>query len=207
MVNLKEVRVKEKLIQLGAEKLAELLIDIGTTYAEVNCLIERLVATPNENVKRFTKKLSELKRSDRFIDWKESDAFSLKLRDLLEDLELGTPSPSQGLELITAFIKTDSAILNRCDDSNGMIGQVYSYDACKLLIEYAKSCEEKDRVESLIFDLMLEDDFGVRDAVLDRAIDYLPQPNIRSLITKFQPQSGIEKDQFLNFRFTKTLRL
>lgn len=188
--------MKEKLIKLGVEKLAESLIDIGKTHSEVRQLIDRLIATPNENLKRFKTKLSSLKKSDRFIDWKETDDFAFKLKDLLDDLEMGNPSPSQGLELITAFIKTDNVILNRCDDSSGMIGQVYSYDARKLFIEYAKSCEKKDWVESIVFDLMLEDDFGVRDSVLDQAKNYLPEPNIRSLITKFQTQSEAEENQY-----------
>jgi hypothetical protein len=188
--------MKEKLIQLGAHKLAEVLIEIGETHADVVDLINRLIATPNENLKRFKTKLTSLKKSDHFISWKETDDFVLKLRDLLDDLQMGRPSPNQGLELIVAFFKTDDAILNRSDDSDGMIGQIYSYDARNLFIEYASSCDEKDWIEGLLYELILDDDFGVRESILEHAKEYLPKSNIQSLIKKFQERSELTDNKY-----------
>jgi hypothetical protein len=51
---------KQKLIDLGAETLAQALLDIAVFSDAADDLIERLIATPDENVKRFQKKLAGL---------------------------------------------------------------------------------------------------------------------------------------------------
>ncbi|MGM0644586.1 MAG: hypothetical protein ACQETC_12510 [Thermodesulfobacteriota bacterium] len=48
---------KQKLIDLGAETLAQALLDIAVSSDAADDLIERLIAAPDENVKRFKKKL------------------------------------------------------------------------------------------------------------------------------------------------------
>jgi len=48
-------------------------------------LIERLIATPEDNVQRFKKKLSSLKRSKRFIDWRNITGFAWELEMLLQE--------------------------------------------------------------------------------------------------------------------------
>jgi hypothetical protein len=42
-------------------------------------LVERLIATPKENIHRYQAKLACLKRRQRFISWNESDAFAHEL--------------------------------------------------------------------------------------------------------------------------------
>lgn len=188
--------MKEQLIQLGAEKLAEALIYIANYNDEAALVIERLISTEEENFKRFKTRLASLKNSDRFISWRESSDFSNKLRDILDDLELANPTPNQGLKLISSFIKTDNEILNRCDDSSGMIGGIYSTDARDIFIKYARACDEKDWIEELLFEFMHDDGFGVRESILDEAKEYLPKSNLQSLIQKFQRLSEKEENTY-----------
>lgn len=159
-------------------------------------MIERIISTEEENFKRFKTRLASLKKSDRFISWGESSDFSNKLRDMLDDLELANPTPNQGLKLISSFIKTDNEILNRCDDSSGMIGGIYSTDARDIFIKYARACDEKDWIEELLFEFMHDDGFGVRESILDEAKEYLPKSNLQSLIQKFQRLSEKEENTY-----------
>ena len=50
---------KQKLIALGADVLAEALLNFAVHSDEADDLIEQLIATPKENVQRFKKKLSD----------------------------------------------------------------------------------------------------------------------------------------------------
>jgi hypothetical protein len=61
---------RQKLIDLGAETLAEALLGLAVHSDTVDDLIERLIATPAENIQQFKRKLSSLKRSRRFVDWR-----------------------------------------------------------------------------------------------------------------------------------------
>lgn len=84
---------KQKMMDLGADALADALLGLAVHSDEADDLIERLIATPRENVQRFKKKLSSLKRSRRFIDWRGSAGFARELEMLLQDLKSGVDDP------------------------------------------------------------------------------------------------------------------
>lgn len=91
---------KQKMIDLGAEILADALLELALHSDVADDLIERLIATPKENVQRFKNKLADLKRSRRFIDWRESSGFARELEMLLQDVRAGVADPLTGVELI-----------------------------------------------------------------------------------------------------------
>ena len=62
---------KDRLIELGSEALAEALLELESRNDAVHEVVERMLATPNENIKRFKTKLARLKRGRRFVSWRE----------------------------------------------------------------------------------------------------------------------------------------
>ncbi len=115
---------KQKLIDLGADALADAFLNLAMHSDEADDLTKQLIATPKENVRQFKKKLSSLKRRKRFIGWRESVAFSRKLKMLLQELKSGVDDPLIGLELVVAFYEADKAVFEMCDDSSSSIGDV-----------------------------------------------------------------------------------
>ena len=115
------------------DALADALLDLAVHSDEADDLIEQLIATPKENVQRFKNKLSGLKRSRRFIDWRGAAGFARELEMLLQDLKSGVDDPLTGVELVAAFYEADNTIFEMCDDSSGNIGDVFRYDAKELL--------------------------------------------------------------------------
>ncbi len=187
---------KQKLVDLGAEALADALLEIAPHSDAVDDLIERLIATPKENVQRFKMKLASLKRSERFIDWRESSEFAQELEMLLQDVEAGVTDPLTGVKLVAAFYETDEAIFERCDDSNGDVGEVFLYDAKELFVEYASRCAEKEEIADIILKLNRKNEYGVRDTLIDSAGEYLPESIIRTMILTLQRQADKEEDDF-----------
>lgn len=108
---------KQKLIDLGAEAIADALLDLAVHSDEADDLIERLIATPKENVQRFKKKLSSLKYSRRFIDWRGAAGFARELEMLLQDVKAGVSDSLTGVRLVAAFYEADNIIFEMCDDS------------------------------------------------------------------------------------------
>ena len=187
---------KVKLIDLGAEALADAMLDLSIHSDEADRLIDHLIATPEEKIQRYKKKLTSLKRSKRFIDWKASSEFVWELEVLLQDLKSGVADPLTGIKLVVAFYETDGSILGRCDDSDGNVGDVFRFDAKELFLEYASQCDEKKKIADIVLKLNRKDSYGIRDTLVDCASEYLPEPTIRTMISKLQKQADKEKDEY-----------
>ncbi|WP_027360645.1 DUF6880 family protein [Desulforegula conservatrix] len=187
---------KQKLIELGAESLADALLELAEQYDAADDLLERMLATPTENIERFKKKISALKRSKRFISWGGASVFACELKALLQNLKAGVTEPLTGVQLVAAFFETDKGTLGNCDDSSGNVGDVFRYDAKELFVEYASCCSDKEKVANIILKLNLKDDYGVRDTLIDCASECLPEPVIRSMIKELQSLADKEEDKY-----------
>ncbi|MBL7048912.1 MAG: hypothetical protein ISR96_05285 [Nitrospira sp.] len=187
---------KQKLIDLGPDALADALLNFAVHSAEADDLIEQMIATPKGNVQRFKKKLSGLKRSRRFIDWRGSASFARELEMLLQDLKSGVDDPLTGVELVAAFYEADSIIFEMCDDSSGNIGDVFRYDAKELFVDYAARCSDKDKIADTILKVNQKDSYGIRDTLINCAGECLPESVIRTMITTLQKWADKEKDEY-----------
>lgn len=187
---------KLKLMDLGTEALADALLELAVQNERADDLVERLIAVPKENVKRFKSKLAGLRRRQRFVGWGESGAFARELQALLQDLQAGVEEPKAGVELVAAFFETDQGTLGHCDDSSGHVGDVFRFDAKELFVSYAIRCSDKEWLGDLVVKLLRTDDYGVRYVLVKCAIDYLPESVIRSLIDRFEALADQESDEF-----------
>ena len=187
---------KQKLIDLGSETLAEALLDFAIHSDEADDLIEQLISTSKENVQRFKKKLSGLNHSRRFIDWKGAARFARELEMLLQDLKAGVDDPLTGVELVAAFYEADNTIFEMCDDSSGNIGDVFRYDAKELFVDYAIRCSDKEKVADIILKVNRQDNYGIRDTLIECAGECLPEPVIRTMIATLQKWADKEKDEY-----------
>ena len=187
---------KQKLIHLGPEVLADALLEIAAHSNTADDLIERLIATPQENVQRFKKKLASLKRSRRFIDWRGAAGFARELEMLLQDLRAGVDDPLTGAMLVARFYETDERVLGHCDDSSGNLGDVFRYDAKELFVDYASRCADKEKIAGIILKLNQKDDYGIRDTLIDCAGECLPDEIIRAMIDTLHNRVDKGKDEY-----------
>ncbi len=189
--------VRQRLIALGVEAVADALLGLAERSEAADAVVQRLVATPEENVQRFKAKLAGLKRGRRFIPWGEAEGLARQLEDMLHDLASNVDDPCQGAELVMSFYTTDNGTLGRCDDSSGFVGDVYRLEAADLFVGYASRCEKKERLAKRALKLVADDGYGVRDAILHRAVEYLPENIIRKhLIAPLEEQAESVQDEF-----------
>lgn len=177
---------KEKLMNLGAECLADVLLVLAERIDAVEERVTSMLAGPKENIQRFKKKLSSLKRSRRFVRWGESAGFARDLEGLLEDMKDSVSDPLTGAALVVLFYETDEGVIGNCDDSSGNVGDVYRFDAKDLFVDYASRCEDKGKIAKMVLTLNLNDNYGVRDALMECAESYLPETEIRGMISTLQ---------------------
>ncbi|SIQ07557.1 hypothetical protein SAMN05920897_103127 [Alkalispirochaeta americana] len=186
---------RDKLIDQGIEVLADALLDLAGSSDEADDLIERLIASPKENTQRFKEKISDLKRFSCSIDWRGAAGFARELGMLLQDLKAGVEDPLTGTEMAASFFEADSAIFEICDDSNGHIGDIFRFDAKDLFVDYASRCADKDKVVEIILKVNKNDDYGIRNILIDCARECLPEDAIRQMISTLQQRADKENEE------------
>lgn len=97
----------------------------------------------NLTEKNLKSRLSALKRSRRFVRWSESAGLAQELRELLQQIDDQVEDAQTGCPLVANFYTTDRSVFDRCDDSSGLVGDGYRYDACELFVRFAQRCTEK----------------------------------------------------------------
>ncbi len=146
--------------------------------------------------KELNSSLSTLKRSIRFIRWGESAGLARELRELLQQIEDQEEDAPAGCTLVADFYTTDRSVFDRCDDSSGHVGDVYRYDACELFVSYAKRCADKSRIAKLILKTSLKDDYGVRDALVNSAAEFMTPEQLRWLVDQYQQLAAKKTEEF-----------
>ncbi|MFA6618005.1 MAG: DUF6880 family protein [Candidatus Neomarinimicrobiota bacterium] len=198
---------RQKLIDLGAEALADVLINLGNYSDKADDVIDKIISSKTERLKAVKKKISSLKRSKRFIEWKYAADFADDLEIILEEVQACVSNPIEGVKIITSFFETDSSVFQRCDDSSGFIGSVYD-NAMDLFVQYASECEDKKLIVDILLKLLLKDEFGVRESLLESVTKFLPRASIRLMITEFRKRADAEDEKYAKekqFRFIEIL--
>ncbi len=155
----------------------------------------------SESIKRIKAQLAGQKRGRRFIDYRESGSYARKLEALVCEIDRLVEDPRLGVELVAAFIETDSAVLGRADDSNGSIGDVYSTDACDIFLRYATQCKDKAWLCDLLLRLYEHDEYCVRDSLIANAACFLPEPMLRGLVDEFWSLAEQMSDDYQRFHW------
>lgn len=191
----KKTNTRSRLIELGAERLADVLLNLADRHRNAEAIVKRLTATPQENAKRFKAKLAGIKRRRRFLRRGSSFEFADELRGLLQDLRAGVHDSLIGAILVAEFYKADDAIFRQCDDSYGNIGDIFRIDASNLFVSFAADCEDKEVLIDLVLELNREDEYGVRDSLFQCASEYLSDKEMRSMVSRLWDLSRRETDE------------
>jgi hypothetical protein len=145
-----------------------------------------------------TRQIAALGRSRRFVGYREGFALARELRELLAAIrERILPDlPARAFELSDAFIRADSRVFERIDDSAGIVGDAFR-DACLLWLDAAaQSQKDEDWVER-IHALAADNDYGVRDPLLPNAARLLSEHELRRLARRYEEEgkaAGADRD-------------
>lgn len=125
----------ENLVVLGPERLAAILVDLADADAEVKRRLRLELAAQvggDSIAAEIGKRITALKSARSFVDWQ-------KRRDFVKDLDLqrtmivervAQTRPDLALDLMWRFMALAEPVINRVDDSNGSVGDVFR-SACK----------------------------------------------------------------------------
>ncbi len=175
-------RKGKKLLNLDKKILVETLYRASLQNENVHSTLERLASRKDEHYVRFRKKLE--KYTEIFIPRHYTEAFARQLEELLFDLKESDLTPEEGLSLIKEFFEADGNIIESCDDSDGEIEIIFNCDAANIFRKYAKQCKNKEWVSDILFNLVIKDEYGLRDELSIEVGEFLPEKEIRRIIDK-----------------------
>lgn len=179
-------KLKKRVQKLPKASLVEELLALAGRDSVFADHLEQITAPEEEAAKLFRKRIANLKRQRRMIGYRESFDFAQKLEQLLAGLRHAITDPQLGFSLVTLFLKTDSSVFERCDDSSGSIGDVYRITATELFAHYASQLQDESHVKETLVEFVAVNDYGVHDRLLDTADQFLSKKTLQDLADYYE---------------------
>ena len=180
----------KNLVALGAQRLAELLVELSTANPTVKRRIRLELAGaqgPEEASKEVRKRLTTIARSRSFVDWQNR-------KTLVEDLEtqrraiveqVAKTDPAEALELMWRFLSIANPIFERCDDSSGTVISIF-HGACRDLGEVARTANAApETLAGRAFGALNENDYGQYDELIGVLSPALGPTGLENLKKRF----------------------
>lgn len=198
---------KARLIELGAETLAESIMRLACYDDRVYSMVRTLAATtPEESADIFRQQLKRAGEGE-YLPHDRAGELALDLTTLLQSLRQSVKDPRRGLELLAEFYRADSSILERSGDSYGEIASVFQSDAQSLLTEYGACCEDKQWLQDLLIELYGGDEYGVRDELFTTAHEIFSGTDLHNLLSKLQQKADLEQGKVSKRRWLRAIEV
>jgi Family of unknown function (DUF6880) len=181
---------RDNLETLGAKRLAELLIEFAANDAALGRRLRLELAakeTPESLGVEVRKRLAQIARAGSYADWR-------KIRDLAADLEtqrrmimdrVAKIDAAEALELMWRFMDLAESVQQRCDDSNGVVGDVFR-TACRDLSVLAQAAKPDPIVLSdRVFTALNENGYGQYDDLIEALAAVLGNKGLDHLKAQF----------------------
>lgn len=195
MASEKTLNVKN-LAALGADRLAVLLMELVAGDAAAKRLLRLELASHSGSgdvAAEIRKRLAAIAKSRSFVDW-------YKIRPLAADLDMQRSAivkhvvptaPAEAFDLLWRFVELAPSVYERCDDSNGTIGNIFA-DALNDLGAIAEQAKPDvgnlvDRVYAAIF----ANDYGQFDGVVSLMAPALSGQGLAMLKARLEERAAL----------------
>lgn len=178
--------LKKQLVTLGADVLAERLIELSMNNNDIAQEVELMILRTDSKklAKKIKQTINGIKRSTRFIPWNEASEFSNNLYQISRSVEddLLPRDPAMAAECIEKFFTIDKYIHERVDDSNGIVGQFY-YSLSELWGKVWSSYPNRDSksLAEKIYQLLLDNGYASKDHLIQHSASALGESGLAAL--------------------------
>ena len=180
---------------LGAERLADLLLEVSAGDALTKRHLRRALAEnagPQELILQVRKRLSTIARSRAFVDW-------TKRKPLIHDLdaqrsaiagEIAKNSPRDALDLMWRFLGLAAGIYERCDDSSGMLGGLFSHALDNLGEIALAATPDTSKLAKRCYLALRDNGYGQYDGLISVLSEALEKEGLEKLRDLFLAQTS-----------------
>jgi len=176
---------------LGAERLAELLIEISTGNANHKRLLRmELVGNSSgvELAREVRKRLGSIARSRSWINWQKVKSVKADLEAQRKSIieKIAPNDPHDAFELIWQFLSLADSIFERSHDGSGVLIESF-HTACEDAGRIATLAKfPAERVVEKIFSVLQDNGYGQYDELIEAMAPSLGEDGLRMLQKKFE---------------------
>ena len=171
---------------LGAERLAELLIEISAGNAAVKRRLRLELAgaqSPGELAKEVRKRITAMARSRSFVDWQGVRALAGDLdtqrRAIVE--RVAKADPKEALDLLWRFMTLAASVFERCDDGSGTVIGIF-HEACGDIGDLALTAKlDPASLADQAFQALIANHYGQYDKLIQVLAPALGQTGLEHL--------------------------
>jgi hypothetical protein len=161
----------QTLIALGPERLAELLLELAGSDPAIKRRIRLAVAnatSPQDAVAQVRQRLGTIGRSRSFLERQQRRAVLQELTLQLEAITgpIAQAEPAAARELLWQFLELGNNVLGRCDDSSGLLGDVFRQAMAQLGRLTEAAPPDPATLTEQVFEAFCDNGYGVFDGVI-----------------------------------------
>lgn len=177
---------RQSLIALGPERLADLLLELASNDPALKRQLKLSVtssANQADAASLVRERLASVGRSRTFLDWKTIKPLAKELSIQREAITgpIAQADPAQALSLLWDFLTLGDSVLGRCDDSNGLMGDVFR-DACRHLGPLAQAARpDPAALAQQVFEAYCSNGYGLYDDLIAILADALGPAGLAAL--------------------------
>src|ERR1700751_5973285 len=163
---------------LGPERLAAILVDLAEADAEVKRRLRLELAAQvggDSIAAEIGKRITALRKARSFVDWQNRRDF-VKALDLQRTMIVDRVAQTHtdlALDLMWRFMELAEPVINRVDDSNGSVGDVFQSACEDLGAIAAKARPDPVGLADQVFTALSANDYGVFDGLVTAMIPAL----------------------------------
>jgi hypothetical protein len=202
------------LAALGADRLADLLIEVSTGSAEIKRRLRLELSHnlgPEELARDVRKRLASIRRSTSFVGWRKRKALIKDLTtqaDMITD-KIATESPTEAFDLLWQFIELAPSVFERTDDSRGDVGDVFRTARDHFADIAPKAMLSPTDLARRVWDAVQDNGYGEFDGIIgllgpslgDEGLEHL-----KSLVMAHKAAPSDSHDDHAALQFLRDLR-
>ena len=158
---------------LGAERLADLLLEVSTGSADIKRRLRLELSHdlgPAELGRDVRKRLATLRRSSSFIGWRKRKAVIKDLQiqvDMILD-KIAPMDPTLAFDLLWQFIELAPSVYERTDDNRGDIGDVFRAAILGFDDIAPRAILDTASLATRVWDAVSDNGYGEFDGIIGR---------------------------------------
>lgn len=184
-------RLRQRLAGASREDLVALIERLAGDSEELAARID-YITNPAAAATALQRRITAIRNGKRFIAYGESRHAAAELSGIVDDIRTDVlpRDPEKAAALAEKLFLLDKVIFDRADDSDGCIGDELR-SACVLFLDAAAALRAK-RADSgpdwpaRVYDVYRQNDYGVREPLLEQAHRLLREDELRALASRFE---------------------
>jgi len=181
----------KNLAALGAERLAELLLELTAGDAAATRRLRLELASRNGSgdvAAAIRKRLATIAKARSFVDWREVGTLAADLNmqrgAILQ--HVAPTQPAEAFDLLWRLLELAPSIYERCDDSNGAVGEIIAGTRGDLGAIAAQAQQDPRLLAERVFAAVRANDYGQFDDIIGLMAEALGTGGLALLKTRFE---------------------